>query len=265
MRFTRLTIATLAATIASSGLGALAGTGSAAGAEPVAQYKVTLQISAKQAVADQDKIKLTGTVTPKPPEGSTVVLQAKYENQQSWKRVAKTTVKPTGTYKFVEKPGTHFDRVYRVVKATDDKATGDRSRERALSVTKWEWLTQMTTSAAEGFVGNATLPINGDLYPHTRYGLSTVPTGFAEFTLGRNCLTLEGTFGLSDRTETGGQATITVASDGEVAYTRSFDLGQSDAKSIDVSDVFRIRIDYSQVPMTPVTEPSIGAGRVLCD
>ena len=50
-----------------------------------------------------------------------------------------------------------------------------------------------------------------------------------------------------------------------MAYDRTFGLGESEAKSIDVSDVYRLRIDFAQVADTPVTEPGIGAGRVLCD
>ena len=34
---------------------------------------------------------------------------------------------------------------------------------------------------------------------------------------------------------------------------------------MDVTDVFRIRFDMAQDDTTPDTEPSLGAGRVLCD
>jgi NPCBM/NEW2 domain len=265
MRFTRISIASLALGVASAGLGAPAATGSVSSAAQVAKYHVTLQISAKEAVAGEDKVKLTGTVTPKPPEGSKVVLQVKYENKTAWKRLASTTIKASGAYKFVEKPGTSLDRVYRVVKASDAVATADKSRERALSVTKWQWITSLAPSAVEAFAGNGTVPINGDDYAHTLFAYSTESVGFTEFTLGRDCLTLEATFGLSDRTETGGRAILQVRNDGVLAYDRNFGLGESEAKTIDVSDVYRLRIDFAQVPETPATEPSVGAGRILCD
>ena len=165
----------------------------------------------------------------------------------------------------MEKPGTSLDRAYRVVKATDAVATTDKSRERALSVTKWQWITNLVPSAVEAFVGKGTVPINGDDYAHTLFAYSTETAGFTEYTLGRDCLTLEGTFGLSDRTETGGRAILQVRSDGVLAYDRNFGLGESDAKSIDVSNVYRLRLDFAQVAGTPATEPSVGAGRVLCD
>ncbi len=265
MRFTRISIASVALAAVSAGLVAPAAPGSAAGVGQATKYHVTLQISAKEAVAGEDTVKLTGTVTPRPPEGGKVVLQVKYEDKATWKRLASTTVKASGAYKFVEKPGTSLDRVYRVVKAGDAVATADKSRERALSVTKWQWITTLTPSAMENFLGNGTVPINGDDYAHTLFAYSTESAGFTEFTLGRDCVTLEGTFGLSDRTETGGRATLQVRSDGVLAYDRTFGLGESEAKSIDVSNVYRLRIDFAQVPETPATEPSVGSGRVLCD
>ena len=48
-------------------------------------------------------------------------------------------------------------------------------------------------------------------------------------------------------------------------YLRAFNLGESDTKVVDVTDVFRIRFDMAQDDTTPDTEPSLGAGRVLCD
>ena len=192
-------------------------------------------------------------------------MQVKYDDQNLWRRVGTASVKADGTYQFVEKPGTSLDRVYRVVKKTDAKGTMDKSRERALHVTKWEWLTRMATSASDGFATAATMPINGDDYAHTLYGPTTTATGFAEYTLGRNCLTLEGTLGLSDRTETGGRATMQLKHDGVLAVDRTFGLGESQAVALDVSSVYRLRVDYAQVKDTPVTEPSFGSARVLCD
>jgi hypothetical protein len=99
----------------------------------------------------------------------------------------------------------------------------------------------------------------------TLFAATTEVSGFTEFTLGRDCTSFEGTFGLSDRTETGGRATLQVRNDGVLAYDRTFGLGESEAKTIDVTNVYRLRVDFAQVADTPVTEPAIGAGRVLCD
>jgi hypothetical protein len=236
-----------------------------AGAQQATQYQVTLKASAKEAVAKEDTIKLTGTVIPKPPEDSKVVVQVKYEGLKSWKKVGTATVKPNGNYRFDVEPESHLDRSYRVVKKTDDKAEGDTSREREIAVTAWSWLSSLVPSAGMNVVKADKMPINGDVYSHTLYAPMPYSKSFTEFTLGRNCYELDATFGLSDRTETGGKATMFLSADGVLAYGRAFNLGESDTKHVDVTDVFRIRFDTAQDDTTPDTEPSIGAGRVLCD
>jgi hypothetical protein len=261
----RLSISTAALAVAAAGVLVPATSGTAAPADEAAQYKVTLTISAKLATAREDKVALTGVVTPKPPKGSLVTVQVMYENQKTWKKAGTATVKSNGKYRFIVKPESHLDRAYRVIKATDDKATKDTSRERKLDVIGWSWLNQLTPSAAENVFSAGKMPINGDDYSHTLYVDRFDASGFTEFTLGRDCTVLETTFGLSDRTETGGRAAIHFSRDGALAYARIFDLGQSDAMKFDVTDVFRVRFDFGQLTDTPPTEPSAGAARVLCD
>ena len=236
-----------------------------AGAQQATQYQVTLKASAKEAVAKEDTIKLTGSVIPKPPEGSKVVVQVKYEGLKAWKKVGTATVKPNGNYRFDVEPESHLDRSYRVVKKTDDKGEGDTSRERAVTVTAWSWLNRLAPSAGANVIKTDKMPINGDVYGHVLFSPTSSSTAFTEFTLGRNCTDLDVTFGLSDRTETGGKATMTMKSDGVLVYGRAFNLGESETKLVDVTGVFRIRFDMAQDDTTPDTEPSLGAGRVLCD
>jgi hypothetical protein len=235
------------------------------GAEQATQYQVTLKASAKAAVAKEDTIKLTGSVIPKPPEGSKVVVQVRYEGSKAWKKVGAATVKPNGNYRFDVEPESHLDRSYRVVKKTDDKGEGDTSRERDVAVTAWSWLNRLAPSAEANVVKASTMPINGDVYGHVLFSPTSSSTAFTEFTLGRNCTDLDVTFGLSDRTETGGKASMSLKSDGALVYNRAFNLGESETKLVDVTDVFRIRFDMAQDDTTPDTEPSLGAGRVLCD
>jgi len=265
MWFQRLTISTAALATAAAGVLVAAGSGSAAPAERATQYQVSLQISDKLATAREDKVALTGTVTPKPPEDSLVTVQVMYENQKSWNKAGTAKVKSDGSYRFIVKPESHLDRVYRVKKATDDKATADKSRERGLAVIGWSWLNRLAPSAEEAISYASSMPINGDDYSHTLYVERYYDSGFTEFTLGRDCTVLETTLGLSDRTETGGRAAIHVAWDGALKYARIFDLGQSEFKRFDVTDVYRVRIDFGQITTTPDTEPSAGAARVLCD
>ena len=129
-------------------------------------------------------------------------------------------MKPNGNYRFDVEPESHLDRSYRVVKKTDDKGEGDTSRERAVAVTAWSWLNRLAPSAGANVIKTDKMPINGDVYGHVLFSPTSSSTAFTEFTLGRNCTDLDVTFGLSDRTETGGKA-VDVAEVGRRCRLRS--------------------------------------------
>lgn len=263
MKHSRLIATTAVVVLAAMGAAAPGASG-AGPTTPQRPYHVTLKASTTQAIAGETPVKLTGHVTPQPPEASKVLVQAQYENQDTWIKLGTATVKANGNYKFVTTPKSRKDLVYRVVKTTDKVAKQDLSPERALKVQGWVYLTAMKTSAGEG-VTSGTLPINGDVYRQTLYTPTTVTQGFVEYTLGHHSTRLDTTFGLSDRTETGGRAVIRLIADGQAMYERTFDLGVSDHQVLDVTDVYRIRIDFAQVNGTPATEPAAGSARVLTD
>ena len=270
MSNTRLTLAGTA--LATALLAAAVGGATPAQAEPAAaaqaaDYQVSLKASTKVATAKEDKVKLTGKVTPKAPGGphNKVALQIRYNEKKQWKTLGTTKLKKDGSFAFVDRPTTSLDRSYRVVKAGDKRAKQGVSRERAVKVFKWDWLTALTSSAESGVEHAYSLPINGDPYTQTLFGVSTVDTAYVEYTLGRKCLEFDTTFGLSDRTASGGRAIITASADTVPLYAQEFGLGASDPRTFDVSDVYRLRLDFTQVPTTPDTEPAAGAARVLCD
>jgi hypothetical protein len=263
MSTTRLTLA--AALLAASALGAIApAQASADSAASAAAYRVTLKSSASDAVQNEDKITLSGKVTPKAP-GAQVTIQIQYEGKTAWKSIGTTKVKKDGTYSYSDKPTSRLDRSYRVVKPADKNGSKGTSKARNVEVFGWDWLNEKTTSANVNVISTYAMPINGADYRNTLYVDRTKTSGYSEWTLGRKCTELRATFGLSDRTETGGKATIKATTDGTAVYVRAFSLGESEAKTIDVTDVYRVRLDFWQTPMTPVTEPSAGAAKVLCD
>jgi len=234
-------------------------------ADAAAKYRVTLKVSATHVVADQDELVLKGRVSPTPGPGSKVIVQLQYEGKDTWKKIGTAKVNSKGKYTFTDEPSSNLERSYRVVKKGDGRAALGTSKERAVEVSAWEWLDARTTSAGENIVSTYSMPINGEDYPHTLYLDRTKDTGFIEWTLGRKCTELEATFGLSDRTATGGKGSVLVANDGTPVYSRVFNLGESELRSISVENVYRLRIDMAQDATTPDTEPSAGAARVLCD
>ncbi len=263
MKFNRVTVAAAALAVVAAGVVPLV-SASAEPSQAATKYRVGMKISATQAVADEDSVTLTGKVSPAAP-GTKVKVQVLWEGRQTWKDAGSAKVKKDSTYTFSILPSTHLDRAYRVVKPGDATAKTGTSKELSLQVLKWEWLSSMTPSAMKGVSIINEMPINGDTYKHTLYTTVDTPSGYIEYTLGHNAYKLEATYGLSDRTETGGQGTITLRKDGVKSFSQTFDLGQSVLQKTNVSDAFRIRIDFSQVAGTPVTEPSVGAARVLMD
>lgn len=263
---TRLIAATAACLLTSAGALSAAATGAAATGEPtpLPTYHVTLKVSSHEAVVGETDLALTGRVTPQPPKDSKVMVQMQYQGHQTWLKVGHTTVKSDGSYRFTTSPTNRKDVVYRVLKTTDKVAKQDTSRTRGVKVWGWVWLDQMVPSAASD-VEHGTLPINGQDYKQSLYSPTTATKGYVEYTLGHHSTVLDTTFGLSDRTETGGQAAIGLKADGTQVYQRTFNLGSSDHQQIDVTGVYRIRIDFVQVPGTPVTEPAAGSARVLTD
>lgn len=253
-----------AAMIATAAAGAVAPAQASDSAAAQAAYRVSLKVSTDQAVQREDKVSLTGKVSPKA-AGSKVTVQIQYEGKTAWKAIGTAKVKKDGTYAFADKPSTRLDRSYRVVKPADQGGSKGVSKERAVEVFGWDWLSARTPSATLNVISAYLMPINGEDYRNTLYVDRTKISGYSEWTLGRKCTQLEATFGLSDRTATGGQAYIKATTDGTLAYARDFKLGESELKTIDVTNVYRVRFDFAQTPATPVTEPSAGAARVLCD
>ena len=263
MGFHRLSVATALLTVVTAGVVPLA-SASTGPSRSATRYRVSMQISTTRAVAHEDTVTLTGTVSPAAP-GTKVKVQVRYDGQSTWRKAGSAKVQRNSTYVFSFTPTTRQDRTYRVVKPGDDQARADTSRERRLESLGWVWLSSLTPSRTEAVATISTMPINGEDYGHTLYTGVDTTTGFVEYTLGRHAYKLRATYGLSDRTETGGRGTVAVTTDGVPSFSQTFDLGQSVLQTTNVADVYRIRIDFSQVADTPVTEPSAGAARVLMD
>lgn len=227
-----------------------------------APWKVWLQTNGSEAVQG-DKVILKGRVVGGE-KGQKVIVQLQYEGRKAWTTLSKTKLNADSKFKTTDKVSTTRDRTYRVIVPADTSHSKGTSNGRFVETYGWRWLGSFTPSAQEN-VTVSTLPINGESYSNTIFSPRTAKTAHAEYTLGRKCTRFEGTFGLSDRTDSGGSADIKLAADGRVVFQKTFGLGQSDEQSIDVTNVYRIRLDYAQIEGTPETEPGAGSAQVLCD
>jgi len=263
MKFNRPSIATAVLAVVAAGVVPLA-SASAGPDRSATTYRVAMKISTTRAVANEDTVTLTGTVRPAAP-GTKVKVQVRYHGQTTWTKAGSAKVRKNSTYTFSFTPTTRQDRAYRVVKPGDAHARAGTSRERTLQAIGWVWLSSLAPSRTEGVATISTMPINGENYGHTLYTGVDTTSGFVEYTVGRHAYKLQATYGLSDRTEPGGRGTLAVTTDGVPSFSQTFDLGQSVLQTTNVTDTHRIRIDFTQIADTAVTEPSAGAARVLMD
>ena len=229
---------------------------------PKPAYAVSLRANLTEAISKETVIQLKGRV-PGAEKGDRVTLQLQYADTSRWRSLKTATLSAKRKFAFQDTAASDRTRSYRVVKPGDATHAKGVSKEREVVVYAWRPLDGISLSASEN-VAYYTLPINGETYGHTIYATTAAATGFAEYTLGRKCLTLRATFGLSDRTVTGGQGRVAVTADGQSLYSHDFALGQDDPRELDVADVYRVRLDFSQLNGTPATEPSAGDAQVLC-
>ncbi|MEO5852327.1 MAG: hypothetical protein ABIQ15_07425, partial [Nocardioides sp.] len=139
MNKSRLTAATAVLALSLAGAVAPVSAGASDTVVQAAAYRVSLTTSTAQAVQREDRVKLTGRVSPKAP-GARVTVQLQYDGKRAWRTIGTTTLKRDGSYVFKDKPVSRLDRRYRVVKPGDDSATKGVSRERAVEVFGWDWL-----------------------------------------------------------------------------------------------------------------------------
>lgn len=186
--------------------------------KPKPAYKVGLRASVKEAIRKETEFMLTGKVYGAP-KGAKVTLQLKYADTNYWSSVRTAKLDKKSRYSFKDVASTPRSRSYRVIKPGDKTHAKGTSKERAVTVYSWRQLTSFPTSAQENTQVFSPLPINGENFNNSVYATVVAPTGFVEYTLGRKCRELTATFGLSDRTETGGQASIKLTADTKELYS----------------------------------------------
>ena len=177
----------------------------------------------KVAVAKEDKVKVTGRVSPKA-AGQKVLLQQRVGNKKSWKQTGTAKIKKNGTYVLKDKPSTPGTRQYRVVKPA---SAGIRKG------------TSKPVTVVVYALGEARLPDGGtedQRRRHVRHHrhrllLASLVTETAgtpasiEYTLGRKCLELRSTYALTDAAASGSSGAITVSTDGTARATHALAVG----------------------------------------
>ena len=253
-------ITALAATVALTA-GSLALTAPSQAA-PARTYKVTAKANLEIAVAREDTVKVRGRVTPKA-AGQKVVLQQRVGENPRWKRTGTAKVRRNGTYVLEDRPTTPGSREYRVLKPGSRGIKKGWSKPVAVEVYRWQKLASRRVGPSEN-ISTTSVYIGAGLATRSLVNIEPGVPASVEYTLNRKCVELRARYALTDQSATGSSGEISVSADGAVRTTHSLAVGTIvDDEPLDVSDVFRLKIDIS-TSATPAAYAAVATPEVLC-
>jgi hypothetical protein len=253
-------ITALAATVALTA-GSLALTAPSQ-ASPARAYKVTAKANLEVAVAREDTVKVRGRVTPRA-AGQKVVLQQRVGENPRWKRTGTAKVRRNGTYVLEDRPTTPGSREYRVLKPGSRGIKKGWSKPVAVEVYRWQKLASRRMGPSEN-ISTTSVYIGAGLATRSLVNIEPGVPASVEYTLGRKCVELRARYALTDQSATGSSGEISVSADGAVRTTHSLAVGTIvDDEPLDVSDVFRLKIDISTTA-TPAAYAAVATPEVLC-
>ena len=255
----KLGIAALTAALA-AGLTVPAATASGAPSERKAAYKPTLKANATSVEVGK-KLVLPGKVKPAT-KGATVIVQRKLAGK-SWAKTGQTKVKKSGVFTFTDKPHVPGVRHYRVVVPKVGKVKAGTSKPVKVTVAAWRSLTTVSFRAhvSTEFLYDAS--IAGKSYPSSIGAAQGAAQGSADWNIPTTCTSLRVRLGNGDQTDVGARANITLdGGPGQFVSTGSYGLGESAAKTFDVSNVLRMTFTWTST-VAGGTEPVAGAQPLL--
>ena len=189
-----------------------------------------------------EKVTFTGTVKPRgAAAGEKVVLQERFEPGAKWKDQKKDKVNGRGKYSLSDRPSANTQHSYRVVMAATGKHAKGVSKTVKVTVYGWVGLTSLPNVNGDGMYFGP-VDINGKTYDDSVRSGSDDTTTSIEFNLGHRCDAMRATFGLSDASTTSGQAELGVLSDGTSVYDQTFELEQTDKKTISLDTPLKIKL-----------------------
>ena len=186
---------------------------------------------ARSTVTVGQKVRLTGKVS-RAAAGRLVKLFERPSSTAPWRYQRNALVRRDGSYATYDKPTTNRQREYRVVMpATKHHRTGV-SPTVVVDVYKWTSLTTLAAVNIHDLNPQPSVSIDAVSYPSSLeaaiYHYTGAPTSQSvEFNVNHGCTAFRGTFGLSDDSSTGSQATVTASADGTPWFGQSLGVGQT--------------------------------------
>jgi hypothetical protein len=195
--------------------------------------------------------------------GHTVKLQEKYGPKKPWRTKDTDQVGNSGKYQLSYKPTTATVRKYRVLMPAIPHHARGLSKELTVSVYAWSTLTSHQYVNVHAFYPAPRIYINGTRYDDSLLAGSTGATSI-EFNLNHLCTELRGTYGLSDTSETGAQATFGAEADGSQIYSKTFSLGESEFSHIKLDKPLKLRFAAQSTSTDVAGFGAVGTPEVFC-
>jgi len=194
-------------------------------------WRVTVKASTTE-VSLGKRVVFTGHVN-RSAAGRLVILQERPNADAKWKTQRNALVHRDGHYQTFDRPTVNKRRLYRVVMPATKHHKRGASKTLIVDVYKWVSLTTLPSVNELDFDPESSVSLNGVTYPSSLeahiYHFQGAPTSQSvEYNLGHRCTQFRGTFGLSDDSETGSQATVSASADGAPWFNHTYGLGESD-------------------------------------
>jgi hypothetical protein len=224
---------------------------------------VTVKASATTVNVGQ-KVTFTGTVKPRgAAAGQKVVLQERFKPGAKWRVQATDRINAKGRYSLSDKPTANTRHSYRVVMPATGKHRKGVSATSKVTVYDWTYLTKLTDVNNQRMT-NGAVNINAKAYRHSVFAYSS-SSASREYNVDHKCIKMRATFGISDNSSTGGQATVGVISDGTNVYSNTFDVGQREKKTVEIAKPLKLRLEAVSTGAADTQgHGAFGSAQVLC-
>jgi hypothetical protein len=232
-------------------------------------WRVTMKASTTEVTLGK-RVVFKGHVN-KSAAGKLVVLQERPNSTAPWKNQRDALVHRDGHYRTFDKPSVNKRRYYRVVMRASKHHKRGVSKTVAVDVYKWVSLTSLPSVNQVDFDSEPSVSLDGVTFPPSLeahvYHYPNAPTEQSvEFNLGHQCTMFRGTFGLSDDSESGSQATVTATADGTPWFDHTFAVGETAPNSFTFETApLKVRFESSSVIADADGRGAVGTPEVYCE
>lgn len=258
--------AVVTATVVAGAVTAVSGPAEAAHRPP---WRVTIKASTTEVTLGK-RVVFTGHVN-KSAAGRLVILQERPDADAMWKNQRNALVHRDGHYSTYDKPTVNKSRLYRVIMPANKHHKRGVSQTVVVDVYKWVSLTTLPSVNQVGFESEPSVSMDGESYPSSLeahvYHYPNAPTKqVVEFNLNHRCTRFRGTFGLSDDSESEGQATVTATADGAPWFDHTFVVGETAPNDLTFETApLKVRFESTSVIADADGLGAVGTPEVYCE